>query len=106
MLIQPYVENSIWHGLLKKEGEKNINVNFYNKDNFIVCEIVDNGIGRIKAGELNLQKKHKSLGTLITKEMFETLHKIKDTRHNVDIIDLYDENHLPCGTKVVIEMEM
>lgn len=106
MLIQPYVENAIWHGLLKKEGEKNIHIRFYKKDNFIICEIEDNGIGRVKAGELNLRKQHKSLGTLITKEMFETLHKIKDTKHDVEIIDLYDENHLPKGTKVVIEMEV
>jgi len=106
MLIQPYVENAIWHGLLKKEGEKNIHVRFYKKDNFIFCEIEDNGIGRVKAGELNLRKQHKSLGTVITKEMFETLHKIKETKHDVEIIDLYDENHLPLGTKVVIEMEI
>lgn len=106
MLIQPYVENAIWHGLLKKVGEKNIHIRFYKKENSIFCEIEDNGIGRIKAGELNLRKQHKSLGTVITKEMFETLHKIKETKHDVEIIDLYDENHLPLGTKVVIEMEI
>jgi len=106
MLIQPYVENAIWHGLLKKVGDKNVQIKFYKKENTIFCEIEDNGIGRVKAAELNLRKQHKSLGTLITKEMFETLHKIKDTKHDVEIIDLYDENHLPTGTKVVIEMEM
>ncbi|MDB5228666.1 MAG: hypothetical protein JWN78_2859, partial [Bacteroidota bacterium] len=37
---------------------------------------------------------------------FETLHKIRDTNYRVEIIDLYDSNHLPTGTKVVIEMEM
>jgi ligand-binding sensor domain-containing protein len=106
MLIQPYIENSIWHGLLKKEGEKNIHIRFYSKNKFIICEIEDNGIGRVKANELNLKKQHKSLGTMITQEMFETLHKIKDTKFQVDIIDLYDDNHQPSGTKVVIEMEL
>ncbi len=106
MLIQPYVENAIWHGLLKKDGEKNIHIKFYKKDKIIFCEIIDNGIGRTKAAELNLRKQHKSLGTLITQEMFETLHKIKDTRHSVNIIDLYDENKISIGTKVIIEMEM
>jgi hypothetical protein len=43
---------------------------------------------------------------MITQEMFETLHKIKDTKFQVDIIDLYDDNHQPSGTKVVIEMEL
>lgn len=106
MLIQPYVENAIWHGLLKKEGEKNIYIRFYKKDKFLVCEVEDNGIGRVKANELNLTKQHKSLGTMITKEMFETLHKIKDTNYQVNTIDLYDDHHLPVGTKVVIEMEL
>ncbi len=106
MLIQPYVENSIWHGLLKKEGEKNIHVRFYGKGNLCICEIEDNGIGRLKAAELNLKKKHQSLGTIITQEMFDTLHKIKDTSYNVEIIDLYDKEHLPAGTKVVISMEI
>ncbi len=106
MLIQPYVENSIWHGLLKKEGEKNIHIKFYSRNNYCICEITDNGIGRVKANALNLKKQHKSLGTLITKEMFETLHKIKDTNYNVEIIDLYDDNHLSIGTKVIMEMEL
>jgi ligand-binding sensor domain-containing protein len=106
MLIQPYVENSIWHGLLKKEGEKNIHIKFHRDFNYLICEIQDNGIGRIKAAELNLTKQHKSLGTIITKEMFETLHKIKDTDYNVEIIDLYDENHLPAGTKVIVRIEL
>lgn len=106
MLIQPYVENSIWHGLLKKEGEKNIFIKFYRQDNYLVCEIVDNGIGREKAGELNLKKQHKSLGTIITKEMFDTLHKIKDTNYKVEIIDLYDEHHQPLGTRVILRMEL
>ncbi len=106
MLIQPYVENSIWHGLLKKEGDKNIFLRFYKKDNMLVCEIEDNGIGRAKAAELNLKKQHKSLGTIITQEMFETLHKIKDTNYRVETIDLHDENHQPSGTKVVVEIEL
>ena len=106
MLIQPYVENSIWHGLLKKDGEKNIHIKFSKDFNYLVCEIDDNGIGRAKATELNLTKQHKSLGTIITKEMFETLHKIKETDYNVEIIDLYDEHHLPTGTKVIIRIEL
>lgn len=106
MLIQPYVENAIWHGLLKKEGEKNIRINFFKKNNICICEIEDNGIGRKKANELNLKKQHQSLGTIITKEMFETLHKIKETDYFVDTIDLFDEQNNPAGTKVVIKMEL
>ena len=106
MLIQPYVENAIWHGLLKKNGEKNIHIKFFRSFNYLICEIEDNGIGRVKAGELNLKKQHKSLGTIITQEMFDTLHKIKDTDYSVEIIDLYDETNLPTGTKVIVRMEL
>jgi hypothetical protein len=106
MLIQPYVENSIWHGLVKKEGAKNVYIKFYRQFNYCICEITDNGIGRVKAAELNLTKQHKSLGTIITHEMFDTLHKIKDTDYNVEIIDLYDDQNMPAGTKVVIRMEL
>lgn len=106
MLLQPYVENSIWHGLLKKEGEKNILISFYKEKNTLICEISDNGIGREKAAEMNLKKQHKSLGTIITKEMFETLHKIRDTNYQVETIDLYEENHQPIGTKVVVKMDL
>ena len=72
----------------------------------IFPKIEDNGIGRVKAGELNLKKQHKSLGTIITQEMFDTLHKIKDTDYSVEIIDLYDDANFPKGTKVIIRMEL
>jgi len=104
MLLQPYVENAIWHGLLKKEGEKNIRLKFYVKDKKLFCEIEDDGIGRTKAASLNLIKQHKSLGTSITHEMFETLHKIKETDYSVETIDLYDKDNVPCGTKVIINI--
>lgn len=106
MLLQPYVENAIWHGLLKKDGEKNLTIHFYKNFNYLVCEITDNGIGRTKAAELNLKKQHKSLGTIITKEMFDTLHKIKEADYHVEIIDLYDDKHLPSGTKVLVRIEI
>jgi ligand-binding sensor domain-containing protein len=106
MLIQPYVENAIWHGLLKKEGHKNILIRFYKKDNYCICEIEDNGIGREKAAALNLKKQHQSLGTTITREMVDTLHKIKDADYDVDTEDLYDASGIACGTKVTIKIEL
>jgi sensor histidine kinase YesM len=106
MLIQPYVENAIWHGLLKKVGDKNLHVKFFAKDKKVFCVIEDNGIGRVNAQTLNLKKQHKSLGTTITQEMFDTLNKIKEATYKADIIDLYDENNKATGTKVIIEMEL
>jgi sensor histidine kinase YesM len=51
MLIQPYVENAIWHGLIKKgRGKKHSYPVLYKESNScIICEIEDNGIGRVKA---------------------------------------------------------
>ena len=64
MLIQPFVENAIWHGLQKKQGEKELFIRFYRKEDQLVCEIDDNGIG-ISASQKtksSLRPAHRSLG--------------------------------------------
>jgi LytS/YehU family sensor histidine kinase len=54
MLIQPIVENAIWHGLQNQTGEKNLMIRFYKKDEQLVCEIEDNGIGVIESKKRKL----------------------------------------------------
>jgi ligand-binding sensor domain-containing protein/two-component sensor histidine kinase len=64
MLIQPLVENAIWHGLQNQTGEKNLMIRFYKKDEQLVCEIEDNGIGinESKKKKIGLRPVHRSLG--------------------------------------------
>lgn len=107
MVIQPFVENAIWHGLLNKESDAHLNITFSeiaDNDHEIICEVRDNGIGR-KQSELfkNKLKKHKSKGIEITKERLKRLSKIPQAEP-IEIIDLEDEAGNPLGTLIKIHL--
>ncbi|QMW01392.1 sensor histidine kinase [Spirosoma foliorum] len=96
MLLQPYVENAIWHGLMPKEGEKNLKISARIDRHHIYCTIEDNGVGR----KLTPQREgHISRGQEMTKGLFESLSR-KDSDARLEIIDLFDENNNPSGTRV------
>lgn len=101
MLIQPYIENAIWHGISHKTGNGIITISFsLATENSLKCEIEDNGVGRNKAGEMKIEHlKNKSLGMTITKERLEIINSLKDSKLNVNIIDLTKKN-IPLGTKI------
>lgn len=105
MMIQPFVENAIIHGIKKKTGNGQIDLNFHISQNVIVCEIVDNGIGRKASQEQKspVKKKHKSAGISVTKQRLEQLSI--QTGHDISVrfIDLLDGEQA-LGTKVVITM--
>jgi LytS/YehU family sensor histidine kinase len=96
MLLQPYVENAIWHGLMPKEGEKKLIIRAFVKNNHIFCQIEDNGIGRSK---INVREGHISRGQEMTKGIFDSL-KNKDSEAKLEIIDLIDAENNPIGTRV------
>jgi LytS/YehU family sensor histidine kinase len=101
MLIQPYVENAIWHGISHKTGDGIIKVSFHLvEENLLKCEIEDDGVGRKKTGELNKKRgKNTSLGMSITKERLEIINSLKNSKLNINIIDL-EENNIAKGTKI------
>lgn len=104
MIIQPFAENAIWHGLLtKEEGQGLLNFSFFmNEENEeeLICEAVDNGIGRKKSAELQSGiKRHTSKGIGITKER---LAQLSGHQEPVQYIDLYDSDGKAIGTKVRI----
>ena len=101
MLLQPYVENAIRHGmrfLENKKGQININVN--KENNFLVCEIDDNGIGREKAAELKskMHVEYQSKGMNISRRRAE-LYGIEQT-----VTDKKDENGLATGTVITVKI--
>lgn len=104
MLIQPYVENAIKHGLLHKKDNRVLKINFfYNQsDEEITCIIHDNGIGRKKASELN-KNKHKSFASKANFDRLELLNKYRQKNIGVTIEDLYNEME-PIGTKVILKI--
>lgn len=105
LILQPFLENAIWHGLSPKEGEKSIVIDIHKHDQyFIAISITDNGIGRNAAEEIKENKvlKRKSIGIDITKERLANFSKDYQHSFDVKIIDLYDENNNAIGTKVVV----
>ncbi len=102
MLIQPYVENALKHGLLHKKENGLLTIAFHRSDNEIKCTITDNGVGREKSKELNKNKSYRSFATKATKERLDLLNIERDSKIGVEIIDLYNTNNQPIGTKVII----
>jgi hypothetical protein len=108
MLIQPYVENSISHGLIPKEGKGLVNIDLKLKENYILCTIEDNGIGREAAKERNLKREgnHNSLGTQITKSRLDLVNELYGTSLQTIYTDLKNENGEPAGTRVEIHIPL
>lgn len=104
MLLQPYVENAILHGLTPGEKQGLLKINFFIENNFIHAVIEDNGIGRRKSIELNKDshRSHASLGMKITQDRLKLLGNIQQTTYNVRIIDLADATGNATGTRVEI----
>lgn len=107
MAIQPFIENAIWHGLLNKEdGEEAIlQINYFDNQHEvdrILCEVIDNGIGRAQSNAMKSQfKLHKSKGISITTERLRRLSGNK-IQHPIEFVDLYDKDGKAIGTKVKI----
>ncbi|GAB3690965.1 hypothetical protein GCM10027592_08640 [Spirosoma flavus] len=96
MLLQPYVENAIWHGLMPKEGEKRLKISARVQNDHIICTIEDNGVGR----KLTPRREgHISRGQEMTKGIFESL-RYKSSKARLEIIDLFDDQNQPAGTRV------
>lgn len=100
LFLQPYVENSIWHGLTHIEGDKKINLTITKVDNLIKFEIIDNGVGYAKAKEQAEIKQGERVGfaTKATDIRIKTLFKDKDTYINIEDISSKNET----GTKVTL----
>lgn len=105
MLIQPYVENAIWHGLMHKEDKSRGMVIFSisRENGFLKCAVQDNGIGREKPRELKAKRPlrgQQSYGMRITNDRINLINKLYNSNTTVQVIDLKDEQQNPLGTRV------
>ena len=108
MILQPFIENALWHGLSsKKEDDKKITLNVYQtNEDYVTISIEDNGIGRIQSTKINDGKllKRKSVGISLTKARLANFSKDYTSDYKIRIEDLYDNEQNATGTKVVVDI--
>ena len=105
MLVQPYIENALKHGLLHRKTDRKLWITFSKMDDqTIACCIEDNGIGRKRAGEIKEQTKrlHTSFATKATENRLDLLNYGKDRKIGVEITDLFKDDGAAKGTKVML----
>ena len=106
MLLQPYVENAVKHGLLHKKGEKKLTIDFERILDSLKITIDDNGIGRQKSAELNAikNKDHLSFATEAMQNRIALLNQYKQKNIAINFEDKFNKNEQSLGTKVIIEI--
>ncbi|MEO8087965.1 MAG: tetratricopeptide repeat protein [Bacteroidota bacterium] len=108
LILQPFVENAIWHGLQYKPEPGHIDVFISKKDNALYATVEDNGIGRDmsknKAHPMLLKKE--SLGMKLTEERLKILNEIKKIKAQFKITDLFTKENKPIGTRVELSLPL
>ena len=102
MILQPFIENAIWHGLMLKKEKKQITLTFLQMQNSVVLKIRDNGIGRQKSKQ-NVNRKmfrKESVGLKINKERLKHFNQKKGLNYSFRINDLQNKNEHPSGTEI------
>ncbi len=106
LLLQPFAENAIWHGLMHKQEKGFLNFDFCAEENFLLCMIMDNGVGREQAELLKSKsaEKQKSMGLKITTERLSLLNNNSNQQTFFTIEDLTDKNGHAAGTRVHLKI--
>lgn len=108
LMIQPLAENAIWHGLMYKNGEKNLTIRFFRSAGMIYCSIEDNGIGINKSEQLKKMSNsgHRSVGLSNLRNRIKIMNEKYDTGCTLEITDLQDIDSSRSGTRVVLRFKV
>jgi LytS/YehU family sensor histidine kinase len=106
LILQPFIENALWHGLSRKKGEKEIKISVSIKDDWLICDIADNGIGREKAAQWKSLTTvlHESKGIEITRKRLIDFND-DDKIAPIEFYDLTDIAGNACGTTVTVKIK-
>lgn len=106
LIIQPYAENAIWHGLMHKTEKGNLQIELYEEGDMLCCKIADDGIGRKKAAERKSKSAstHKSMGMQITADRIAMLQKTNLSAPQIEIKDLTLPDGSAGGTEVLLKI--
>jgi hypothetical protein len=103
MVVQPFVENAVLHGISPMKAKGNISIDFKLEPDFLKVTIKDNGIGRKRSSEMKMFSKNKSTGIQVTQMRLKHMDARKRVDQTVEIIDL-EENGEPAGTMVILRV--
>ncbi len=105
MIIQPFVENALKHGLLHNKGEKKVSVKFELEEDSLTCTIEDNGIGRKRSAEIKQRQSenHDSFSVKSIRSRFEILKGVYGKELGLEFVDLYEKEN-PAGTRVIVNV--
>ncbi len=108
LILQPFVENAIWHGLMHKEDNRILQVEIKKNKTELQCSITDNGVGRKKASEIKQKNDNlrKSKGLTLISERLNLLNTIHPGQTEFSFHDLYDEKKIASGTRVEIIIQL
>jgi len=108
LIIQPFAENAIWHGLMHKKEKGNVQIELFEEENMLCCKITDDGVGRKKAAELKSKSAstHKSMGMQITADRIEMLQKVNAPTTQIKITDLILPDGSAGGTEVLLKIPL
>ena len=110
LLLQPFIENAIWHGLMHKQGEKKLDISFCLQNNHLECIIEDNGIGRERSAEIKRNKLgsqyFESKGTQLSGQRIQLLNETGHTKASIQIDDLKKSTGEPEGTRVTLKLPL
>lgn len=109
LVLQPFLENALWHGLSSKKEDKKILLMIQIIDKkYLEIKIEDNGIGREASAKIKSEKSinRKSIGIELTKERLSNFVKSLKNNYKIEYTDLYNSKHKPSGTSVLITIPL
>lgn len=102
MLIQPFVENAIRHGILKGKKEGELQIEFKNTEDYLHCKVVDNGIGIFKSQEAKKKTDHQSMALIVTKERLASI----SGKNTLEIKEIKNEDGTIGGTNITFKIPL
>lgn len=104
LILQPFIENAIKHGLMHRKGEKLLHLKIDKMGAYWIFEVTDNGIGRKHSAEINAQiSRHSSFATKALQNRIDLLNQVNDLPIKIEIVDLQQQG-FSIGTKVVLQI--
>ncbi|MBL0047228.1 MAG: histidine kinase [Bacteroidetes bacterium] len=106
MLVQPFIENAIWHGImpLQEKRKGKIELKITQNEHYLQITIEDNGVGRVASEKSKTERSHKSLGMQLVAERLGLIESNGNQKANMEVVDLSDDKNQALGTRIVINL--